>query len=68
MTHVYFVRHAEPNYDNHDDEARELSEKGKKDTELVTKYLMDKMIDVVISSPYVRAVDTVKKICGYFWL
>ena len=28
MTTVYFVRHAEPNYDNHDDMSRELSKKG----------------------------------------
>ena len=26
MTHIYFVRHAQPNYDNHDDFSRELSE------------------------------------------
>lgn len=27
-TTVYFVRHAEPNYNNHDDMTRELSAKG----------------------------------------
>lgn len=60
MTHVYFVRHAEPNYNNHDDLTRELTEKGLRDRELVTAYFMDKQIDVVLSSPYKRAVDTVK--------
>ena len=25
MTKVFFVRHAEPNYENHDDRSRELS-------------------------------------------
>ena len=60
MTHVYFIRHAEPNYKNHDDQTRELTEKGMKDRVLVTDYLKDKMIDVVLSSPYKRAVDTVK--------
>ena len=60
MTTVYFVRHAEPNYDNHDDELRELSEKGLEDRKLVTNYLSDKSIDVVLSSPYKRSVDTVK--------
>ncbi len=28
MTHIYFIRHAEPNYKNHDDLNRELTEKG----------------------------------------
>lgn len=59
MTTVYFVRHAEPNYDNHDEELRELSKKGLKDRKLVTDYLSDKAIDVVLSSPYKRSVDTV---------
>ena len=28
MTNIYFVRHAQPNYENHDDLTRELTEKG----------------------------------------
>lgn len=60
MTRVYFVRHAQPNYDNHDDMTRELSEKGLADTALVTRFLSDKGISAVLSSPYKRAVDTVK--------
>ncbi len=60
MTKVYFVRHAEPNYSNHDDKLRELSSKGMEDRKLVTQFLADKHIDVVLSSPYKRAVDTVK--------
>ena len=59
MTTVYFVRHAEPNYDNHDDRLRELSNKGLKGRKLVTKFLLDKHIDVIVSSPYKRAIDTV---------
>jgi len=60
MTHIYFVRHAQPNYDNHDDFSRELSEKGLEDRKLATAFLEDKNIDVVLSSPYLRSVDTVK--------
>lgn len=60
MTVVYFVRHAEPNYDNHDDMSRELTKKGLEDRKLVTDFLSDKGIDVVMSSPYKRSVDTVK--------
>ena len=59
MTNIYFVRHAEPNYNNHDDMTRGLSPKGMKDRELVTEFLADKQVDIVLSSPYKRAVDTV---------
>ncbi len=60
MTTVYFVRHAEPNYENHDDISRELSNKGLIDRRLVTDFLMDKQIDIVLSSAYKRAIDTVR--------
>ena len=60
MTTVYFVRHAKPNFNNHDDLTRELSQQGLEDRKLVTEYLCDKEIDVVLSSPFKRAVDTVK--------
>lgn len=60
MTTIYFVRHAEPNFSNHKDSERELTEKGMRDRELVTTYLSDKSIDIVVSSPYKRAIDTVK--------
>lgn len=60
MTNIYFIRHAEPNYENHDDMTRALSAKGLKDRELVTKFLMDKQIDAVVSSPFKRAIDTVR--------
>lgn len=59
MTHIYFVRHAQPNYENHDDLSRELSPKGLADRALAADYLRDKGIDAVLSSPYKRAVDTV---------
>lgn len=60
MTTVYFVRHAEPNYCNHNDATRELSAKGLEDRKLVSEYLKDKNVDIVLSSPYKRSVDTVK--------
>lgn len=28
VTKIYFIRHVEPNYENHDDMLRELSSKG----------------------------------------
>lgn len=60
MTTVYFVRHAEPNLDNHDDMTRELTPKGMADRILVTEFLCGRDISAVYSSPYKRAVDTVK--------
>ena len=61
MTVVYFVRHAQPNYDNHDDLTRELTAKGLEYRKLVTAFLRDKQVDAVLSSPYTRAVDTVQE-------
>lgn len=60
MTTVYFVRHAQPNYENHDDMQRELTQKGMADRELVTAFLRDKEIDLALSSPYRRSVDTIR--------
>lgn len=60
MTQIYFVRHAEPNYANHDDMCRELSPRGRVDCRLVTAFLQDKGIHAVYSSPYLRALDTVR--------
>ena len=60
MTIVYFVRHAEPNYENYDDRNRELTAKGLADRKIVTNYLADKGIEAVLSSPYKRAIDTVR--------
>lgn len=60
LTHVYFVRHCQPNNENHDEPTRELTEKGMRDRALVTAFLADKRVDAVLSSPYKRALDTVK--------
>ncbi len=59
MTTVYFIRHAKPDYNNHDDMSRELSNKGLQYRKLVTGFLLDKHIDIILSSPYKRAVDTI---------
>lgn len=61
MTVFYFIRHAEPDRNNHDDRTRGLTPKGLGDRKLVTDFLADKQIDLVLSSPYRRAVDTVKE-------
>ena len=61
MTTIYFVRHAEPNYENHDDRSRELTQKGMADSERVARFLADKGVQVAVSSPYRRAVDTIRR-------
>lgn len=60
MTEVYFIRHAESDYSNHDDVCRPLTVKGMQDRLLVSKYLCAIGIDIVFSSPFKRAVDTVQ--------
>ena len=60
MKVIYFVRHAEPNFDNHDDKNRELSFKGLIDRNNVTKYFENIEIDKIYSSPFKRAIDTIK--------
>ena len=52
MTHLYYVRHAQPDYSVHDDLTRPLTEKSMRDCALVTDFLTDKSIDRVFSSPY----------------
>lgn len=60
MTNIYFVRHAQPNYTNHNDRERELTKKGEKDAKVVMEFLADKAIDKIFSSPFKRAVDTIR--------
>ena len=60
MTTVYFIRHAEPNYDNHDDVLRELSPKGLQSSKELVNFFAGTQIDAFYSSPYLRAVDTIK--------
>ena len=59
MTKVYFIRHAEPDYNDLDAVNRALTEKGRGDTYHVANFLKDKEISAVISSPYQRSFDTV---------
>ena len=60
MTNVYFIRHAEPNYENHDDLLRELSPKGLQSSKELVNFFAGIQIDAFYSSPYLRAMDTIK--------
>ena len=59
MTTVYFIRHAQADNSVRDGRVRPLTEKGMADRALVTAFLQEKGIDVVLSSPFRRAVDTI---------
>lgn len=59
MTTVYFVRHAKPDKTVHDDRTRPLTAEGFADSEKVAELLKNKNIDIIMSSPYKRSMDTV---------
>ena len=64
LTNLYFVRHAHSIY-TPDELNRPLSERGFADAKIVTKLLKTEDIGIVVSSPYKRAVQTVKGIAEY---
>jgi len=59
MTHIYFVRHAQPDHAWQDDRTRPLTQEGKTDSKKVTEFLKDIHIDCSFSSPYKRSVGTI---------
>ena len=59
MTHLYFVRHAQPDMSCKDPASRPLTELGMTDRAAVTDVLSRFAIDAVISSPYKRSYDTI---------
>ncbi|MEH7225376.1 histidine phosphatase family protein [Bacillus sp. JJ1566] len=60
-TNLYLVRHAHSIY-TPEELTRPLSEKGLSDAQRVTSILANEQIEVVISSPYKRAIQTVEGI------
>ena len=59
MTTVYFIRHAQSDHLSRDDATRPLTDVGLADTEKVTEVLKDKGITHIISSPHMRALQTI---------
>ncbi|MFJ5769784.1 histidine phosphatase family protein [Psychrobacillus sp. NPDC093180] len=64
ITNLYFVRHAHSTY-SPDELNRPLSERGIEDAKLTTNLLKELDINLVISSPYKRAIQTVEGIAEY---
>lgn len=59
MTTIYFIRHAQSDHLSRDDATRPLTDIGLADTAKVTEALKDKGITHIISSPHLRALQTV---------
>ncbi|SKC66274.1 histidine phosphatase family protein [Maledivibacter halophilus] len=66
MTRIYFVRHSKPDFSIKDDLNRPLCEEGIRACKKITEYLSDKRIHKVYSSPFKRAVDTIKDFADRF--
>ncbi|RIW37293.1 histidine phosphatase family protein [Bacillus salacetis] len=64
-TNVYLVRHSHSIYTS-DELGRPLSEKGFSDSAKITEILSKEKIDVFLSSPYLRAVQTIQGAAGHF--
>lgn len=66
MTTIYFIRHAEPDLSQKDELHRPLTTKGKIDSIRLSEYFGNKDVDYVYSSPFRRAVETVKPLAEKF--
>ncbi|WP_346894589.1 histidine phosphatase family protein [Clostridium sp. UBA7503] len=64
MTNIYFIRHCEPDFSIHEDFIRPLTDKGLEDSKKVEKVLKNKEIHAIYSSPYKRAIDTIRKLAN----
>jgi len=68
MTHLYFVRHAQPEFEHEDDRTRPLTKEGMEDRKVVLEVLKDKEIDVFYCSPYQRSISTIQEAADYYKL
>ncbi|MFC4323172.1 histidine phosphatase family protein [Litchfieldia salsa] len=64
LTNIYFVRHAHSTY-TPDELGRPLSIKGLADAERICEILENENIDIIISSPYNRAIQTVEGVAKF---
>ena len=63
-TYIYFIRHTESPNNFSDEKNRKISEKGKIDAEKLANILKNENIDLVVSSSYKRAIETVKPLAN----
>ncbi len=62
MQQVYFVRHCTSDPSVHDESIRPLSQKGRQEAAALVEFFRDVPVSRVISSPYLRAMETVRGI------
>jgi 2,3-bisphosphoglycerate-dependent phosphoglycerate mutase len=63
-TYIYMVRHAISPFSLDNERDRGLSEQGKKDSIKAAELLKKEGIDIVVSSTYARAIETVKPLAS----
>lgn len=62
---IYLVRHCQAEGQSSD---AELTPDGMKQSELLTEFLLEKQIDSIVSSPFKRAVDSIKPLAKSLYL
>lgn len=68
LTNLYFVRHCESDFNDLDEALRGLSQKGLQDRQLIVDYFQEKQVDLIVSSPYKRAIDTITPLLNHLSL
>ncbi|MFJ7730623.1 histidine phosphatase family protein [Lysinibacillus sp. NPDC097231] len=63
-TTLYMIRHAESPFVFGQERTRKLSTQGEIDAKIVTTLMNDKKIDLIVSSPYTRAIQTIEGIAN----
>ncbi|MCM2982962.1 histidine phosphatase family protein [Niallia circulans] len=64
ITYIYMVRHGESSKAQGTERTRGLTEKGKEDSERISKMLQKEEIDLFVSSPYQRAILTINDLAA----
>ncbi|MCM3718115.1 histidine phosphatase family protein [Fictibacillus phosphorivorans] len=64
-TEIYLIRHAHSDFSLENEETRELSAQGWADAQKITDRMIKEDIQHIISSPYVRAIQTVEGLARY---
>jgi 2,3-bisphosphoglycerate-dependent phosphoglycerate mutase len=61
-TTIFMIRHAESPFIFGEERTRKLSEQGERDARKITGIMCQEKIDVIVSSPYSRAIQTIEEI------
>ena len=61
-TTIYMIRHAESPFIHGEERTRKLSKDGELDAEKIAKLMLNEKIDVIVSSPFARSIQTIEPI------